>query len=152
MRITEEQRDRLVELAGLALPREACGLLAGTADTASVEGAVREVMPLTNVEHNPVGCGWRADSREQFRAFQRIDDEGWELLAIYHSHPRSDAYPSDRDIEHALFPDALYVIVSLAEPGSPDVRGFRIAEGTASEEAIVVETSEAGAARSAEVS
>lgn len=123
MKLSQRQYGALVDLARDALPHEACGLLAGES------GIVREVIPLTNVEHNPVGCGWRADSREQLRAFERIDDMGWQLLAIYHSHPRSAAYPSERDIEHALYPDAWYVIISLLNPGTPKVGAFRISEG-----------------------
>jgi proteasome lid subunit RPN8/RPN11 len=132
MRLTVTQRDELVARARAAMPHEACGLLAGA------EGVVRAVMPLTNVEHNPVGCGWRADSREQFLAFRRIDEQGWELLAIYHSHPRTPAYPSDRDAEHALFPDARYLIVSLADPAAPVVSAFRIDAGQVTEEPIAV--------------
>jgi proteasome lid subunit RPN8/RPN11 len=123
MEISQRQYSALIELARNALPHEACGLLAGE------PGIVRDVIALTNVEHNPAGCGWRADSREQLRAFERIDDMGWQLLAIYHSHPRSAAHPSERDIEHALYPDAMYVIVSLLNPDAPEIGAFRIAEG-----------------------
>jgi len=130
MRLSRHQHDALIEFARQAYPREACGLLAGD------DGAVREVIPLTNVEHNPVGCGWRADSREQFRAFQRIDDQGWQLLGIFHSHPSSPAYPSERDVEHALYPDARYVVVSLLDPAAPDVRAFRIAGGAVADEPL----------------
>lgn len=130
MRLSRSQYDALIELSRAAYPREACGLLAGE------DGAVREVIALTNVEHNPTGCGWRADSREQYRAFERIDDQGWRLLGIFHSHPSSRAYPSDRDVEHALYPDARYVVVSLLDPDAPDVRAFRIAGGTVVDEPI----------------
>ncbi len=133
MKIARSQLRQLVELARQALPGEACGLLAGG------DGRVQEVMPLTNVEHNPVGCGWRADSREQYRAFQRIDEQGWRLLGIYHSHPRSPAYPSDRDVEHALYPDARYVIVSLADEKRPDVRAYRVSGGRVEDEPLTVE-------------
>jgi proteasome lid subunit RPN8/RPN11 len=123
MQLSQRQYAALIDLARDAFPREACGLLAGDS------GIVRDVMPLANVEHNPEGCGWRADSREQLRAFERMDDMGWQLLAVYHSHPHSAASPSERDIEHALYPDALYVIVSLLNPDAPEVAAFRIAEG-----------------------
>ena len=141
MRLTMAQRDRMVALARDALPREACGLLAGVGDS------VLEVMPLTNVEYQPAGCGWRADSREQLRAFERMEAEGWELLAIYHSHPRSPAVPSARDIEHALYPDARYVIVSLVDADSPVVASFRIRDGVATEEALAIDEDGAAARR-----
>lgn len=130
--MTTSQRAELVALAQRALRREWCGLLAGAG------GAVTAIIPLTNVEHNPAGCGWRADSREQYEAFARMAREGWELLGIVHSHPRTPAYPSDADIERAMSPEAAYVIVSFAAD-TPQVRAFRIADGRVSEEPIVIE-------------
>ena len=53
-----------------------------------------------------------------------IDDEGLDLVGIYHSHVSSPAYPSRTDAEQAFWPEAIYVIVSLAGAGA-DVRGFR---------------------------
>ena len=132
MKLSRHQYDALIDLALDALPHEACGLLAGE------PGIVREVIPLTNVEHNPVGCGWRADSREQLRAFERIDDMGWQLVAIYHSHPSSAAHPSERDIEHALYPDASYVIVSMLNPDTPEAGVFRICEGAVNSEPLSI--------------
>ncbi|MBI5287731.1 MAG: M67 family metallopeptidase [Chloroflexi bacterium] len=132
MKLSRTQYEEMVDLARRALPHEACGLLAGVGDI------VREVMPLTNVEHNPVGCGWRADSREQLRAFERIDERGWELMAVFHSHPRSAAYPSERDVEHALYPDARYVITSLADEGEPVVASFRIVAGRVTQEVLTI--------------
>ena len=58
---------------------------------------------------------------------KEIDDSGWSLGAIYHSHTRSPAYPSQTDINLAAYPDAIYLIVSLAE-GEEPLRGFDITE------------------------
>jgi proteasome lid subunit RPN8/RPN11 len=62
-----------------------------------------------------------------------IDDHGWELGAIYHSHTRTRAYPSPTDTKLAFYPAALYIIVSLANEKAPDVRAFRIADGEVTE-------------------
>jgi [CysO sulfur-carrier protein]-S-L-cysteine hydrolase len=48
------------------------------------------------------------------------------IVGAYHSHPRSPAVPSPVDLREATFPDFLYVIVSLAAPHAPDVRGYRL--------------------------
>ena len=37
--------------------------------------------------------------------------------------------PSPTDIAHAFHPDSVYLIVSLATPDRPVVRGFRITDG-----------------------
>jgi proteasome lid subunit RPN8/RPN11 len=76
------------------------------------------------------------DSEQQLRAMLEIDDQGWELSAIYHSHPRTPAYPSQTDIALAFFPDATYVIVSLARRNQPTTRAFRIVDGTVTEEPV----------------
>ena len=57
-----------------------------------------------------------------------IEGSGWTLGAIYHSHTRSPAYPSQTDVNLAFYPDALYLIVSLQDPEKPDVRAFRIVD------------------------
>ena len=59
-------------------------------------------------------------------AITEIDDHEWELGGIYHSHTRTRAYPSATDVRLAFYPDALYLIVSLADDSNPELRGFRI--------------------------
>jgi proteasome lid subunit RPN8/RPN11 len=55
-------------------------------------------------------------------------DRGEELLAIYHSHPRSaEPAPSETDVRLAYYPQAVYFIIGLAGPG-PVARAFRISE------------------------
>ncbi len=67
-----------------------------------------------------------------------FEDAGLELVAIYHSHPRGPETPSPSDIAHAFYPDSVYLIVSLAMPDQPMVRGFRITDRRAREVAIIV--------------
>jgi [CysO sulfur-carrier protein]-S-L-cysteine hydrolase len=62
----------------------------------------------------------------------KMEERGEELSAIYHSHTASPAYPSQTDINLAAYPDALYLIFSLAE-GEKDLRGFRIEDGEVTE-------------------
>jgi [CysO sulfur-carrier protein]-S-L-cysteine hydrolase len=83
------------------------------------------------------------DPREQLHLMDAIDDAGEDLLAIYHSHTRSVAYPSRTDVELAFFGQAIYVIVSLADPDAPEIRAFRLrrdqpAEAAISEEVIEI--------------
>ena len=71
---------------------------------------------------------------DQFRIQEEIERDGLALGAIYHSHTRSEPYPSQTDINlaltpdgvHELWPGPLYVIVGLAGD-EPDVRAFGIA-------------------------
>jgi proteasome lid subunit RPN8/RPN11 len=141
LHLTAEQREAIIAHARAEAPLEACGLLAGT------DGCVQQLYRLANSEQGPLS--YRLDPLEQLRAFEDMEAQGWELLAIYHSHPASPAYPSPRDVDLAYYPDAVYVIVSLLDPARPVLRGFRIVEGRVSEEEIAMAGISSGAAPSA---
>jgi proteasome lid subunit RPN8/RPN11 len=78
------------------------------------------------------------DPAEQLRVFNEIDEAGLDLVAIYHSHTRSPAYPSSTDVSLAYYPEAVYLIVSLAEMDKPDLRGFQIHDSKVTEIALEV--------------
>lgn len=68
------------------------------------------------------------DAREQLAAFREMDARGEELVAIYHSHPLSQPYPSPTDRAEAHYPDAFYLLVSL-RTSEPELHAYRIREG-----------------------
>ena len=125
LRLPRDFADRIVDQAASEHPNEACGLLAGT------DGTATKLFAMTNAERSPVI--YRIDPKEQLRVFNEIEDDGLQLVGIYHSHTRSAAYPSDTDVRQAYYPDAVYLIVSLAEPSAPDLRGYRITDGKVTE-------------------
>lgn len=125
LRLPRRFADAIVEQARREHPNEACGLLAGR------DGEATEHLPMANAERSPVL--YRMDPGEQLRAFNRIDEAGLELVAIYHSHTRSPAYPSATDVSLAYYPEAVYLIVSLADQDSPDLRGFEIRDDRVTE-------------------
>jgi proteasome lid subunit RPN8/RPN11 len=67
-----------------------------------------------------------------------IEGAGRDLGAIYHSHTRSEPYPSQTDVNLAFHPHALYVIVGLAS-AEPDVRAYRIVDGRIEDAQLEVE-------------
>ena len=79
------------------------------------------------------------DSREPLKLFKELRTQNLEMVAIYHSHVDAQAYPSQRDIEMASYPESSYIIVSLSDPKSPVARSFRIVDGKISEEELVIE-------------
>jgi proteasome lid subunit RPN8/RPN11 len=110
--------DELIAHARTEFPNECCGMIAGSG------GEAVRVHRAANTESSPFM--YVMEPREQLRIMEEIDEGGWDLLAIYHSHTRSAAYPSRTDVELAFFPDTLYLIVSLADRERPDIRAFRI--------------------------
>jgi [CysO sulfur-carrier protein]-S-L-cysteine hydrolase len=116
-KVTEAVRVAMIEHAYGARPAECCGLLSGT------DGRIADCHPLRNVADRPESR-YFATPEELFAAMRRIRDARQKLLGIYHSHPRTPAYPSASDVEMAFYPEAVYFIISL-EP-QLDVRAYRI--------------------------
>ncbi|MBX5491121.1 MAG: M67 family metallopeptidase [Chloroflexi bacterium] len=110
------------------LPNEACGMVAGKDNQAT------KVYPARNAEASPVR--YLMEPRDQLQIMNDIDDHGWDLLGIFHSHTHTPAYPSPTDVSLAYYPHALYIIISLADPERPVVRAFHIVEGQITEEPI----------------
>jgi proteasome lid subunit RPN8/RPN11 len=120
MRIAPELYEQIVEHARADAPNECCGMIA------SRDGDAVKVYPAVNTAASPLR--YEIDGAEQYRIQMAIDDDGLDLGAIYHSHTRSAPYPSQTDINLAFYPDALYVIVGLAN-GQLDVRAYEIRDG-----------------------
>jgi [CysO sulfur-carrier protein]-S-L-cysteine hydrolase len=120
----------IVEHGLREFPNEACGLVAAK------EGTPTRVYAMKNVDASPVS--YRLDPKEQLKVFSEMDDEGLELAGIYHSHTHSEAYPSDTDVKLAFYPDARYILVSLADRADPVTRSFFIVEGEVIEEELTI--------------
>ena len=131
MRFSRALLDELIQHAREDLPNECCGIVA------SDDGAAVKVFRAANAEASPVR--YSLDPREQYRITMEIEEQGWALGAIYHSHTRSEAYPSQTDVNLAFYPDAIYVIVSLRKPDDPEVRAFRIADERIEEVGLTVD-------------
>jgi proteasome lid subunit RPN8/RPN11 len=124
VQIPKKIYDELLAHAREEAPNECCGLIGGT------DGVARTVYRARNAEASPLR--YNLDPQDQFRIMTEMDENGEELSAIYHSHTASPAYPSQTDINLAAYPEALYLIVSLAQ-GEKDLRGFRIEDGEVTE-------------------
>ena len=111
-------------------PNEACGMLAGK------NNVVKKVYEMTNIENSTVS--YLMEPKEQFRAMKEMRNSGEKMIAIYHSHPHSQAYPSAKDVKLASYPDSAYVIISLADNEKPDIRAFEINDGEIKEVEITV--------------
>jgi len=131
MKITQDLYDEILAQARAEAPNECCGMIA------SRDGEAVKVYPATNAAASPP-YAYEIDSGDLFRIQIAIDDADLDLGAIYHSHPRSEPYPSQTDINLAFYPDALYIIVGL-KGQEPEVRAFTIArDGQVAEAELVV--------------
>jgi proteasome lid subunit RPN8/RPN11 len=109
-------RSRIVDHCLSELPNEGCGLLAMDGDV------VVEVYPTANDDRSPYR--YTIPPGELYAALVDAETKGWRLGGVFHSHPRTSAEPSTTDIERAVEPDWLYLIVGLGN--GTVIRGWMI--------------------------
>ena len=130
LRISSVLLEQMVQHVMQLVPEEACGLLAGA------DREVLKVYPVTNILHSPVR--YRMDPAEQLKVFMEIDQSGWELVGIYHSHPGGPDHPSITDLREAYYPEAVFLILSPAGE-TWRFRGYRIRDGMAREVVVRID-------------
>jgi len=113
--------EAIVRHCARALPNEGCGLLSGRPIGATLFGG--QFFPGTNVLASP--SRFAMDPAEVVAALTAIDAGGDRLGAIVHSHPVTGATPSRTDLQEAYYPEALLLIVSLADD-APRLRAWRV--------------------------
>ena len=127
MQISQSDLDELIAHANDDAPDECCGYMTIRG------GRVEEVVRAENERHSPYG--YQLDAKAQITAWRLGEDDGYEI-AVYHSHPKSAAEPSQTDINLAVFPEWLQVIISLKD--DPHVRAWKIVDGRVEEEPVSV--------------
>jgi len=128
VQIQKEILEAIIRHAEDEAPRECCGLLVGQ------DEIITHHQPMKNILESTVRYAMGA--RELFQFFKNLRATNQKHLGIYHSHPLSDAYPSETDIRESFYPDCAYFIVSLKDPRAPLVRAFRLI-GNEAEELVI---------------
>lgn len=108
----------IVEHARAGKPEEICGVVRGRGLAAF------EAVPGRNVAAERIE-NYTVDPQTLLKQFD-FEDAGDEMMAIYHSHPVSVAYPSATDAWNANYPDSIYLICSLEFDDAPVIRAFRM--------------------------
>jgi proteasome lid subunit RPN8/RPN11 len=125
LRLAQSDYERIVVAAQEGYPLEVCGLMAGRAN---------EVMRLYPVYNRlESATAYEMELAEQVTAMLELEEQGWEMIAVYHSHPRGPDVPSPADIALAYYPGVVQVIISLADRPQPSVRAFTVDEGRVEE-------------------
>ena len=121
IRIRAEILEEILRQARREPEMECCGLLAGR------DAVITKSFPATNALASR--AAYEIAPQELFRIFRCMREEGLEHLALYHSHPFGENFPSARDIAQAYYPNEAYFIIS-PQPGAPrPVRAFSIRDG-----------------------
>lgn len=133
LRLSESAYKTMIGHCLDGLPLEACGLLAGHADTAKVTTAYPTGNEAASAKLYVI------PPKDMLRVDRAAEADGLEVIGVFHSHTHTDPYPSPTDIENAqAAPDWHYVIVSLRDT-APMARSYRITDGQVTEEFLVVE-------------
>ena len=119
MRIPRNLIDQIVAHARETAPEECCGVLTGSGrDATHAERAENEFAHRMR---------YRIAPDELYRLTMLASERGEDVIATYHSHPRSEAYPSQTDINEVRnWDESLHLICSLEDPDAPVVRAFLI--------------------------
>jgi proteasome lid subunit RPN8/RPN11 len=129
--LKKELYEQIIRQCLREFPQEACGIVAGK------EGMAEKVYEMTNTDESPLT--FFMEPQEQLQVMKEIRNTGLDMIGIYHSHMASDAYPSRRDVDLALYPEVLTVILSLSDKNNPSIRSFKINGDRITEEATVIE-------------
>lgn len=126
MKIDRALLDEIVEHAVRDAPNECCGIVAAR------DGAATAVHATENLAASPFR--FEVDGPVLFALLESIDADGHELGAIYHSHTRSDPYPSQTDVNFSSgWPGVEWIIVGIDTQGQTQVRSYLIDDGLISE-------------------
>lgn len=122
--------DRVMAHARRDHPDECCGVIAGR------DGRATRLFEMANADRSPTGFTF--DSAEWLRVYREVDDADEELLAVYHSHTMTEAYPSRTDVGWSrTTPFAHWLLVSTRSE-QDEIRCFTIEDGAVTEEELVV--------------
>jgi proteasome lid subunit RPN8/RPN11 len=121
-------------------PNECCGALIGR------DGIVSESYALPNTTSEGPRRRFLVRPDDYRAAEARAAETGRELLGFYHSHPDHPAQPSQYDLDHA-WPSFSYVIVSVREGESREVRSWRLREDRSQFDEEAISTVEDDVAR-----
>ncbi|HSN77154.1 MAG TPA: M67 family metallopeptidase [Anaerolineae bacterium] len=110
--------DEIIAHAQAGALEEVCGILSGR------DGVATELVRARNEAANPVMDYW-VDGQTLLKQFD-FEERGEAMIAIYHSHPVDEPYPSATDAANAFYPDAVYLICSLLRPEQPRIRGWKL--------------------------
>ncbi len=134
IKISKLHVDELIQHAEEESPNECCGILVGTLNSVS------QVHKIINDAKSPYR--YVMNSQQQLDVILDCDRNNLDMIAFYHSHTHSAAYPSDTDVRMAVqsgWLDIIYILVSLEDKSNPIVKSYLINEnGEIAEESMEV--------------
>ena len=112
---------------------EVCGLIGNSSSNK------KNYYPIDNIADNP-SCRFLMDAPQQISAIKKMRDKQQQLFAIVHSHPSTNATPSQLDIDESSYKDVFYIIISLNTKGVLEMRAYTQQQKSMQEVDLILET------------
>jgi proteasome lid subunit RPN8/RPN11 len=106
--ITESQKKILVNYADSEKPNESCAILFGAVN--DKQTTVKEVFLTQNIDESPVN--FTISNEELLKVYKTAEGKKMQVVGIFHSHPNSDAYPSETDKKFMQSNPVIWMIYS----------------------------------------
>lgn len=115
--LTKSQKQILVNHANSEKPNESCAILFGEKNNQNTQ--VKRIFLTENIEKSPVNF---TISAEQILEADKMEkNSSMKIIGIFHSHPNSDAFPSETDKKFMEINPGIWLIYSGV---SNNFRGF----------------------------
>ena len=102
--ISISDKKLLTEHAENEKPNESCAILFGKGDTVS------EIFLTKNIEESPVN--FTISNEQLIEGYKIAEEKKIDVIGIFHSHPNSEAYPSNTDKKFMESNPVIWVIYS----------------------------------------
>ncbi len=106
--LKKSQKRLLLEHAENEKPNESCAILFGTVKNEN--SLVSEVFLTKNIEESPVN--FTISNDQLIEGYKLAEEKKIEVIGIFHSHPDSVAYPSNKDKQFMLTNPVVWIIYS----------------------------------------
>lgn len=106
--LSKVQIERLVTHAKNNVPNESCALLFGKCENDNY--VIKDVFLTKNIENSPVN--FTISNEELIRGYQEAEKRSLDVVGIFHSHPDSEAFPSNTDQKYMEINPVPWVIFS----------------------------------------
>ena len=117
-------RRALIDAAVAARPHECCGLLVGRPGAEAPPVVARSAPRRTRTLGAP-GAAFEIDPQLRLSLMRSLRGSREAIIGHYHSHPRTTAEPSARDLSRVYEPDLVWLIIGLGSGSGPDLRAWR---------------------------
>ncbi len=106
--LNESHTKKMSDHAKNSLPNEACAILLGDVDGRGV--ILKETVMVENADASPVEFSINPD--QLFSTYAKAEKDGLKVIGIFHSHPVSEAEPSEMDKKFMMINPGVWLIYS----------------------------------------